>query len=186
LEQFRGVQLNQLAFIDEFGATTNMTRTRARAPRGQRAVGKIPHGHWKVLTTIAVLTVCGMLCSASFDGATDRELFEIFVRDLLVPLLVPGQVVVMDNLSSHKSPAVRQQIEAAGCRLLYLPPYSPDFNPIEMAISKVKTFLRSQEHRTLDPLLNGIGPALASVTVADAKHYIEHCGYAATSACKPL
>ena len=180
LEQFTDVTLKQFVFIDEFGAATNMTRTRARAPRGERAVCKMPHGHWKLLSTIAALTVRGIGCAASFDGATDTELFLLFVREGLVPTLVPGQVVVLDNLPAHKSSQVEQLIEAAGCRLLRLPPYSPDLNPIEMAISKVKTFLRRLARRTVDGLFDGIASALASVTASDARHYIEHCGYAAT------
>ena len=166
-------------FIDEFGATTNMTRTRARAPRGERAVCKTPHGHWKVVSTIAALTVHGIRCGASFEGATDTDIFVTFVREGLVPVLVPGQVVVLDNLSAHKSPQVENLIAAAGCRLLRLPPYSPDLNPIEMAISKVKTFLRAQQRRAVTGLFDGIAAALATVTATDAQHYIEHCGYAA-------
>lgn len=180
-EQFVDVKLHQLVFIDEFGAATNMTRTRARAPRGQRAVCKIPHGRWKVLSTIAALTVGGITCAASFDDATDTELFVTFVREALVPTLVPGQVVVLDNLTAHKSPRVEQLIQDAGCRLLRLPPYSPDLNPIEMAISKVKTFLRSLARRTVDGLFEGIASALESVTATDAKHFMEHCGYAAAT-----
>lgn len=174
------MKLDRFVFIDEFGAATNMTRTRARAPRGERAVCKTPHGHWKVISTIAAMTVRGIVCSASFDGATDAELFVTFVREALVPTLVPGQVVVLDNLPAHKSPQAERLIEAAGCRLLRLPPYSPDLNPIEMAISKVKTFLRSLGRRTVDGLFDGIAQALASVTATDAWHYIRHCGYAAT------
>ena len=180
LEQFKHVPLKQFVFLDEFGAATNMTRMRARAPRGERAVCKTPHGHWKLISTIAAMTVQGMICSASFDGATDRELFVLFVRETLVPTLVTGQVVVMDNLPAHKAAEVKQLIEAAGCRLFRLPPYSPDYNPIEMGISKVKTMLRSQAQRTVDGLFDGIGLALASVTATDALHFIRHCGYDAT------
>lgn len=180
------MKLNQFVFLDEFGAATNMTRTRARAPRGERAVCHAPQGHWKMLSTIAAMSVRGIVCSASFDGATDGELFLIFVREALIPSLVPGQVVVLDNLSAHKSPLVEQWIEAAGCRLLRLPPYSPDLNPIEMAISKVKTFLRSLARRTVDGLFDGIALALGSVTAADARNYIEHCGYSARGRCNLL
>jgi transposase len=180
LEQFADVKLDQFVFIDEFGAATNMTRTRARAPRGKRAVCKAPHGHWKLLSTVAAMTVRGIVCSASFDGATDTELFVTFVREALLPTLVPGQVVVLDNLPAHKSALAQRLIESVGCRLLRLPPYSPDLNPIEMAISKVKTLLRSMARRTVDGLFAGIGVALASVTASDAQHFIEHCGYLAT------
>jgi transposase len=141
----------------------------------------VPHGHWKVLSTVAAMTSRGVLCSASFDGATDTELFVTFVREALLPLLVPGQVVVLDNLQPHKSPEVRRLVESAGAVLLLLPPYSPDFNPIEMAISKVKTVLWKLARRTVDALCDGIGEALASVTQTDAMNYIAHCGYAATA-----
>jgi transposase len=178
-EQFLDVPLDQFVFLDEFGAATNMTRTHARAPRGRRAVCKVPHGHWKVLSTVAAMTVRGILCSASFEGAIDGELFLIFVREALVPSLRPGQIVVLDNLGAHKTAAVRRLVEAAGCRLLPLPPYSPDFNPIENAISKVKSVLRSLAERTVDGLHEAIGTALASITPADAAAFIRHCGYAA-------
>ena len=141
----------------------------------------MPHGHWKVVSTIAAMTSRGVLCSASFDGATDTELFVTFVREALVPLLEPGQVVVPDNLSPHRSPLVRRLVESAGATLLLLPPYSPDFNPIEQAISKTKTVLRKLARRTVDGLFEGIGQALASVTPTDALNYITHCGYAATA-----
>jgi transposase len=167
-------------FLDEFGATTNMARAYARGPRGKRIVCKTPHGHWKVLSTIAALTVDGMLGCGSFDGATDTETFLTFVREGLVPNLVPGQVVVMDNLPAHKSPKVDQLIASAGCRVLRLPPYSPDFNPIEMAISKIKSILRKRACRTVDGLFDAIAEASALITSQDARGFIRHCGYAAT------
>ncbi len=182
LSRFQDTRLDQLVFIDEFGATTNMTRTRARGPRGKRVVCKTPHGHWKVLSTIAAMTVGGMLTCGSFDGATDTELFLAFVREGLVPLLKPGQVVVLDNLSVHRNPKVDEMIEAVGAKVMRLPPYSPDLNPIEMAFSKVKTALRSQARRTITGLLDAIGVATASITPSDAIAYIRHCGYAATPA----
>jgi transposase len=177
--RFAGVRIDRLVFLDEFGAATNMQRTHGRAAPGERVVSSVPHGHWKVVSTIAAMTSRGVLCSASFDGATDTELFVTFVRETLAPLLVPGQVVVLDNLQPHKSPQVRRLVEAAGARLLLLPPYSPDFNPIEMAISKVKAVLRKLARRTVDALFEGIGEALTSVTPSDSLHYIRHCGYAA-------
>lgn len=176
-EQFLDVRLKDYVFLDEFGAATNMSRTYGRAPRGQRVVEKVPHGHWKMISTIAAMTPAGVIASASFDGATDTELFVAFVAEALVPLLKKGQVVVMDNLAPHKSPRVRDLIEAAGAKLLLLPPYSPDFNPIEMAISKVKTYLRKLACRSVDTLFEGIAQALGHVTAIDAAHYIEHCGY---------
>ena len=174
------VRLDQFVFLDEFGATTDMARRYARGPRGERVVCKKPHGHWKVLSTIAAMTVHGMLGYGSFDGATDTGTFLAFLRDGLVPHLLPGQVVVLDNLPAHKSPEVDRLIESAGARVLRLPPYSPDFNPIEMAISKVKSVLRKLARRTVDSLLAAIDEAIATVTAADALAYIRHCGYAAT------
>jgi transposase len=176
-EQFAQVRVNQLVFIDEFGVTTSMTRTHGRAPRGERVVAKVPHGHWKVLSTIAAMTVHGIGASASFDGATDTELFVTFVREALLPTLVPGQVVVMDNLPAHKSPQIDRLIESVGARVLRLPPYSPDYNPIELAISKIKTILRSLARRTVDGLFAGIGEALGSITPIDALHYFQARGY---------
>jgi transposase len=175
------VRLDQFVFLDEFGAATNMTRRHARGPRGQRVVCKAPHGHWKVLSTIAAMTVHGMLGHGTFDGATDTDTFVAFVGDGLAPHLAPGQVVVLDNLPAHRSPRVDALIEAAGARVLRLPPYSPDFNPIEMAISKVKSILRTLGRRTVDGLLAAIDQAIAAITAADAIGFIRHCGYAATS-----
>ena len=157
-----------------------MARTRARGPRGRRVVCKTPHGHWKALSTIAALTVNGMLGFGSFDGATDTDTFLAFVREGLAPNLEPGQVVVLDNLPAHKSPKIDQLIEAAGARVMRLPPYSPDFNPIEMAISKIKSILRKLSRRTVDALLAAIDQAIRSVTAADASNFIRHCGYTAT------
>ena len=174
------MRLDQLVFLDEFGATTNMTRTRGRGPRGTRVVGKVPHGHWKVLSTIAAMTVKGMLTCGSFDGATDTDTFVIFVRDVLAPHLVPGQVVVMDNLPAHRSPRVDEALAAAGARVLRLPPYSPDYNPIEMAISKIKALLRKLGRRSVDELFDAIAAGMSSITTHDARNFVRHCGYAAT------
>ena len=176
------MRLDQFVFLDEFGATTDMCRTHARGPRGQRVVCKKPHGHWKVLSTIAALTAGGVLGYGTFDGATDTETFVAFVRDGLVPHLKPGQVVVLDNLSAHKSPLVDELVESAGAKVLRLPPYSPDFNPIEMAISKIKSVLRKLARRTVDSLLQAIDEAVDSITAEDAMGFIRHCGYAATAA----
>lgn len=175
------MRLDRFVFLDEFGATTNMARAYARGPRGKRVVCKTPHGHWKVLSTIAAMTVHGMLGYGSFDGATDTETFLTFVRDGLVPHLKPGQVVVLDNLPAHKSPKVDELIESAGARVLRLPPYSPDFNPIEMAISKMKSVLRKLARRTVEALLEAIDQAVSAITADDALAFIRHCGYAATA-----
>jgi transposase len=171
------VKLDQLVFLDEFGATTNMTRTRARGPRGKRVVGKTPHGHWKMLSTIAAMTVDGMLSGCTFDGATDTEMFLAFVEHFLVPQLRSGQVVVLDNLPAHKSPKVDRLIESAGARALRLPAYSPDFNPIEMAIAKIKALLRKLARRTFDDVIEAIGRAMISISSRDASNFIRHCGY---------
>lgn len=174
--------LDQFIFLDEFGATTNMTRTRARGPRGKRIVGKTPHGHWKVLSTIATMTTAGMLTGCTFDAAVDTEMFIAFVERFLVPRLRPGQVVVLDNLPAHKSPRIDRLIEAAGARVLRLPPYSPDFNPIEMAISKMKALLRKRARCSVSGVMEAIGLALCAVSSDDARNFIRHCGYAATTA----
>jgi transposase len=182
---FGDVPVNRLVFLDEFGATTAMQRTHGRAAPGQRVVTKVPHGHWKMISTIAAMGVDGIVSSGSFDAATDTELFVTFVREALVPALEPGQVLVMDNLPAHKSPQIDRLVEAAGARVMRLPPYSPDFNPIEMAISKVKTVLRKLARRSVDGLFDGIGEALESIRPTDALNYIAHCGYA-TKRRKPL
>jgi transposase len=178
--QFADATIKQLVFIDEFGATTNMTRTHARGPRGKRVVCKTPHGHYKTLSTIAAMTVQGIITGLVFEGATNTDIFECFVEQHLVPSLKRGQIVVMDNLKAHKSAKVKGLIESVGARVLLLPAYSPDFNPIEMAISKIKSYLRTIGARTVSALLDTIGPALKSVTPLDAVNYINHSGYAAT------
>jgi transposase len=175
-----GVPAADWVFLDEFGAATNMCRTHARAPRGERAVAKVPRGHWRVLATVAAMTVGGMLAAATVDAAVDGDVFRAFVRDGLVPALRPGQVVVMDNLSSHVVAGVRAMIEAAGCRVLYLPPYSPDLNPIENAISKMKARLRKAAARTVAALGHAVRAAAGSVTASDAAGFFRHCGYPAT------
>ncbi len=157
-----------------------MTRLRARGPKGQRVVCKNPHGHWKIISTIAALNAAGILAALCFDGATDTAMFVTFLQVCLVPQLVPGQVVVLDNLAPHKSPQVDALIEAAGCRVLRLPPYSPDYNPIEMAISKMKALLRKLARRDVPGLYQALGQVTASITAEDARHFIQHCHYATT------
>jgi transposase len=176
-----GVAVADLVFLDEFGAATNMARTHARGPRGQRVVCPAPHGHYKSLSTVAAMTVDGMLTAVTFDGAVNAEAFVGFVDRFLAPALRPGQVLILDNLSAHKSPEVARLVEAAGARVLWLPPYSPDFNPIEQAISKTKGALRRAAARTVSALIDAIGVALRSVTAADAANFIRHSGYAATT-----
>jgi transposase len=172
-----GIDPRRLIFIDETWAKTNMTRRCGRSPRGQRLVAKVPHGHWNTTTLIGALGVGGVRCSTVVDGPVNREVFEAFVEQVLLPSLRPGDIVVMDNLSSHKSPKVRRLIESAGAELIYLPPYSPDLSPIEPAFSKIKQLLRTLAARTRDALWSSLQTILDAVTPSDALHYFEHCGY---------
>ena len=167
-----------LVFLDEFGANTKMQRTHGRAAPGERVVARVPHGHYKAISTVAALSARGVVASVSFDGGTTAARFVEFVRDGLCPALRKGQVVVLDNLAAHNDRRVDALIGSAGCIVLRLPPYSPDFNPIENAIAKVKTVLRKLAKRTVPELFDAIDGALASVTAADARAYIAHCGYA--------
>lgn len=167
-------------FIDETWASTNMARRHGRAPRGQRLRVGMPHGHWKTTTFVAGLTQDGMIAPFVLDGPINREAFETYVERVLVPTLRPGNVVVMDNLSSHKGPKVRAMIEAAGATLLYLPPYSPDFNPIENAFAKLKAYLRKAAQRTVDGLWATIGTLVRSFTPTECKNYFKAAGYHAT------
>ena len=163
--------------LDESYATTSFTRLRGRSPRHQRLRAKAPHGHWKTLTMIAAITVKGVLAATTIDAATDAEVFRTFVRQALVPTLQKGMVVVMDNLAAHKVTGIREAIESAGCRLVYLPPYSPDFSPIENIWSKVKQTLRSREARDVPTLIHAIGESLAAVTAEDCINCFHACGY---------
>ena len=171
------IDTDRLKFIDETWAKTNMTRLRGRAPRGVRVVDKTPHGHWKTTTLIAALDNTGMLCSTVVDGPVNGDIFEAFVAQVLVPELRSGDIVVMDNLSSHKRKRTRELIEQAGAHLVFLPPYSPDLNPIEMVFSKVKQLLRSLACRTKDALWHAMQSVLDKVTPADAENCFAHCGY---------
>ena len=170
----------RLVFIDESGAKTNLTRTRGRAPRGQRVIERVPHGHWQTTTIISAVRTSGPCASFVVNGATDSDVFRCYVRQVLVPELKQGDVVVLDNLQPHKASGVREMIEAAGATLLYLPPYSPDFNPIENMWSKVKQFLRSAAARTFDSLLAAIATAMTTIAVDDCVGFFRHCGYLAT------
>ncbi len=172
-----GLDPAKLVFIDETWAKTNMTRLRGRSTRGQRLVAKVPHGHWKTTTLIAALGHGGMRCATTVDGAVNRDVFEAFVEQVLAPTLSGGDVVVMDNLSSHKGQRVRELVEAAGATVLYLPPYSPDFNPIELAFAKLKQLMRSAAHRTVDALWRDVQRMLDQITADDAAAFLRHCGY---------
>jgi len=167
----------RLIFIDETWAKTNMTRLRGRSPLGERLVAKVPQGHWKTTTLIAALDASGLRCSTVVDGAVNSDVFEAFVQQVLCPQLRSGDVVVLDNLSSHKRKRTRELIESAGAQLLFLPPYSPDLNPIELVFSKVKQLLRSLACRTREALWNLMQSVLDRVTASDALHCFRHCGY---------
>ena len=175
------IDARRLFFIDETWTKTNMTRQRGRAARGERLIDKSPHGHWQTTTLIAALGIGGILCSTVVDGAVNGDIFEAFIEHVLVAELKPGDVVVMDNLSSHKRQRTRELIEAAGAELAYLPPYSPDLNPIEMVFSKIKQLLRSLAYRTKDALWQSMQMVLDAVTARDSVNCYEHCGYTATS-----
>lgn len=176
----------KLVFIDETWAKTNMTRLRGRALRGHRLRAKVPYGHWKTTTLIGALDHDGIRCSMTVDGAINADVFEAFVEQVLLPTLRGGELVVMDNLSSHKSCRVRELIEGVGAELLYLPPYSPDLNPIELAFSKIKQKLRTQACRTIDSLWKCMQCVLDTITQTDATNFLKHCGYNATSKLKPV
>ena len=167
----------RLVFIDETWASTAMARTHGRAPRGARLRAGIPHGHWKTTTFVAGLRLTGIVAPMVLDGPINRLTFEAYVTQVLVPDLSPGDIVIMDNLSSHKAPTVRNAIEAAGASLFFLPPYSPDFNPIENAFSKLKALLRKAAERTVDGLWATIGALIDLVTPTECANYFTAAGY---------
>lgn len=166
-----------LVFLDESGVRTDMTRHYGRAPTGERVPEAVPHGHWKVLTVWGALTTEGIQASMTVDAATDSDIFLVFVRQVLVPTLRPGQVVVMDNLPAHKHRAVRALLRAQQCRLVYLPPYSPDLNPMEPAWSQLKAFLRAARVRHWPALEQAVGTGLRTITAQNAQGWFRHCGY---------
>jgi transposase len=168
----------RLVFQDESGATTEMTRRYGRAPRGERVSEGTPAGHWRTLTLLGAMSTRGVVAAMMVESPTDGDVFLAYVEQVLCPRLQPGQVVVMDNLPAHKVEGVRRLIEATGGELLYLPPYSPDFNPIEQAWSKIKQRLRSAKARTVESLEAAITDALAQVTANNASAWFAHCGYA--------
>jgi transposase len=167
-------------FIDETWASTNMARRYGRALRGQRLRVGVPHGHWKTTTFVAGLRASGLVAPFVLDGPINREAFETYVARVLVPELRTGDVVILDNLSSHKGPRVREMIERAGASLLYLPPYSPDFNPIENAFAKLKALLRKAGERTLEGLWIAIGRLLDAFTPSECANYLAAAGNDAT------
>jgi len=164
-------------FLDGTWATTNMARRYGRAPRGQRVVDAVPHGHWRTTTVVAALRAEGIVAPLVLDGAIDGPAFLAYVEQFLAPALRPGDVLVMDNLGSHKVAGVREAVEARGASLLHLPPYSPDLNPIEMAFAKLKALLRSEAARTVEALWAAVGRLLDRFTPAECARYLAHCGY---------
>ncbi len=168
-------------FVDESGASTAMDRTHGRGPSGVRVDGPVPHGHWKVVTLTAAVRLDGVPASAclAFDGATDTACFEAYVGRCLAPALRAGDIVVMDNLSCHKTAEVARLIAAAGAEVRYLPAYSPDLNPIERMFSKLKAWLRSAAARTVDSLIEAMGDALRAVRPGDILGWFRHSGYQA-------
>ena len=167
----------RLVFLDETWTSTNMARLRGRSPRGERLRSPVPHGHWKTTTLVAGLRLSGIAAPFVRDGPINRDAFQAYVDRVLVPELTPGDIVVMDNLGSHKGPDVRAAIEAVGGRLLFLPPYSPDFNPIEMAFSKLKALLRKAAERTVEGLWSAIGRLDDTVTPDECVNFFAAAGY---------
>ena len=167
-----------MVFIDETWAKTNMTRSHGRAPRGQRLVAKAPHGRWHTLTFLAALRHDRITAPCVIDGPINGESFLAYVEQVLVPTLRPGDIVVFDNLGSHKGKAVRRSIRAAGAKLFFLPPYSPDLNPIEQVFAKLKTLLRKAAERSVEATWKRIGALLPNFTPQECANYLENSGYA--------
>jgi transposase len=169
--------VRRLVFVDESGMHTSMERLRSRAPKGERAYGKVPRNRGKNTTLIASMGLSGMGESMAVKGATDSEVFEVYEEHFLAPKLRDGQVVVLDGLGAHRSKRIRELIEARGAELVFLPSYSPDMNPIEEAFSKIKNTLRKVGARTHEALVEAMGGALSEVTPWDAAGWFDHCGY---------
>jgi transposase len=168
----------RLVFIDETWAKTNMTRTHGRCARGQRLVDKVPHGHWKTLTFLAALRHDRIDAPFVLDGPINGDYFRAWVEQCLVPTLAPGDVVILDNLGSHKGKAIRRAIRRAKAHLIFLPPYSPDLNPIEQVFAKLKTLLRKAAERTVEATWRRIGQLLDHFTAAECANYLTNSGYA--------
>jgi transposase len=178
-DELKDVDPDRLVFLDESGARTALARVRGRCPRGERLASRLPHGHWKTYTMVSAVRTSGACAAALIDGPMDGDVFRAYVTLVLAPALSPGDVVVMDNLQSHKASGVREAIESTGATLLYLPPYSPDYNPIENMWSKVKSLLRAAAARTYEALQCAVWAALDAVTARDCRGFFRHCGYAA-------
>jgi transposase len=172
-----GVDTEELVFVDEMGTNVSLSPLYAWSRRGERASGSAPRNWGKNVTLLASITHRGLGPCLAVEGSTTREVFEAYLEHVLAPTLIAGQTVVMDNLSAHKGGRVEEIVEARGCELLYLPPYSPDFNPIEQAFSKVKGILRRAGARTRESLIEAMGRALGTVSARDARGFFGHCGY---------
>ena len=170
----------RLVFIDETWAKTNMTRTHGRSRRGERLVAKVPHGRWHTLTFLAALRSDRIDAPCVIDGPINGESFRAYVEQMLIPTLKPGDIVVIDNLGSHKGKSVRRAIRAAGAKLFFLPPYSPDLNPIEQVFAKLKTLLRKAAERTVEATWRRIGALLQAFTPQECANYFANSGYAST------
>jgi transposase len=173
------IHAERLVFVDEMGANISLAPLYAWSRRGERAFASVPRNWGKNVTLLASMSIRGMGPCLAVEGSTTREVFLAYLEHVLAPTLRPGQVVVMDNLSSHKGERVRQIIAGRGCELLYLPPYSPDFNPIEEAFAKLKALVRKAEARSRKVLIEAMGRALEALTVGDARSFFEHRGYRA-------
>jgi transposase len=171
------MRAKKLVFIDETFTKTNMTRLRGRSKRGTRLIDKAPYGHWKTSTFIAALRHNRLTAPFTIDGAVNGEIFLAYIRRVLLPTLRKGDVVAMDNLGSHKIPGVREAIEEAGATLVYIPPYSPDLNPIEMVFSKIKSILRKKALRTVEALWRELGAITGCVSSTECRNYLRHAGY---------
>jgi transposase len=171
----------QYIFVDESGVTTDLLRRYARSPRGMRATDHTPCSHWQAHTVVAALRPTELIGTAVFDGPMDTDTFRAYVAQVLVPTLRPGDVVVLDNLAVHKQPEVRLAIEQAGARLRFLPPYSPDFNPIEQAFAKLKAFFRAARPRSFDDVCELMATAIALFMPDECANYVKHCGYRVTT-----
>ncbi len=180
-EKVPGLDPAKVVFLDETSANTKMTRRYGRAAVGERVIGAVPHGHGKTTAFVAALRADGLVAPMVIDGAMNGDVFVAYAEQVLVPTLRPGDVVVLDNLSSHKRVAAVRAIERAGCSVVYLPPYSPDYNPIELAFAKVKARLRAAELRTIDKIETFFGRVHDEFSAEECRNYLRHCGYTATA-----
>jgi transposase len=180
-ERTQTIDPARFVFLDETSTPTTLTPLRGWAPRTHRLIARVPRGRWHNVTLLSTLSLAGMGASVVIDGALNRRSFDAFVDQILVPTLRPGQIVVLDNLSVHRSARVRQLIESAGCDLWFLPTYSPDFNPIETAFAKIKQAMRRAAARSFDAIATATKPALNAVTTEDARGFFRHAGYVTSS-----